>query len=96
MSTIASYYFKHLVGMPAEAYYPTVFKNHESPDWTGLVDRARILCVGVSQSGTSVSTCEAMLDGFAPEERDLFGDYLERARTNLKTWASKERSEADE
>jgi len=60
VSTIASYYFKHLVGMPAEAYYPTVFKNHESPDWTGFVDRARILCVGVSQSGTSVSTCEAM------------------------------------
>lgn len=60
VSCIAEYYFKHLIGMDAAAYLPTVFKNYEKPDWSGFIPSDRILCVGISQSGTSVSTCEAM------------------------------------
>lgn len=63
VSQIASYYFKHIVGMCAEAHYPTVFKNYEKPDWTGSIPNDQILFVGISQSGTSVSTCEAMRCG---------------------------------
>ena len=59
-----------------------------------LTDRGREAIVAWDERCAAAES--AMLDGFAPEERDLFGDYLERARTNLKTWASKERSEADE
>lgn len=60
VSQIAAYYFKHIVGVAAEAAYPTVFKNYERPDWTGRIANDRILFVGISQSGTSVSTCEVM------------------------------------
>lgn len=60
VSQIAAYYFKHLVRLPAEAQYPTVFKYYEQPDWTGSIDPGQILFVGISQSGTSVSTCEVM------------------------------------
>ena len=63
VSQIAAYYFKHIVGMAAEAQYPTVFKHYEKPDWTGLVPNKQILMVGISQSGTSVSTCEVMQYG---------------------------------
>lgn len=63
VSQIAAYYFKHLVGMAAEAAYPTVFVNYEKPDWTGLIPNEQILFVGISQSGTSVSTCRAMAYG---------------------------------
>ena len=63
VSHIAAYYFKHLVGMAAEAQYPTVFKNYEKPDWTGVIPNDQILLVGISQSGTSVSTCEVMQYG---------------------------------
>lgn len=60
VSQIAAYYFKHLAHLPAEAQYPTVFKYYEQPDWTGFIDPGQILFVGISQSGTSVSTCEVM------------------------------------
>ena len=60
VSQLAAYYFKHIVGVAAEAAYPTVFKNYEKPDWTGKIANDRILFVGISQSGTSVSTCEVM------------------------------------
>lgn len=60
VSQIAAYYIKHIVGIAAEAQYPTVFKNYERPDWTGLIPNEQVLFVGISQSGTSVSTCEAM------------------------------------
>lgn len=63
VSHIAAYYFKHIVGMAAEAQYPTVFGNYERPDWTGLIPNEQILFVGISQSGTSVSTCEVMQHG---------------------------------
>lgn len=63
VSHIAAYYFKHLVGVAAEAQYPTVFEHYEKPDWTGLIPNDQILLVGISQSGTSVSTCEVMQYG---------------------------------
>ena len=65
VSHIAAYYFKHIVGIDASAQYPTVYKNYEKPDWTGTLKNDQILYVGISQSGTSVSTCEVM--AFAKE-----------------------------
>lgn len=60
VSLIAAYYFKHIVHIAAEAQYPTVYKNYEEADWTGMLNEENILFVGISQSGTSVSTCEVM------------------------------------
>lgn len=60
VSTIAAYYFKHIVGIDAMAQYPTVYKNYEKADWTGMLKNDEILFVGISQSGTSISTCEVM------------------------------------
>lgn len=39
---------------------------------------------------------EAMLSGFAPEEREAFMGYLERARANLRSAAARERAEGGE
>ncbi len=60
VSNIAAYYFKHIVGIDAAAQYPTVYKNYEKADWTGMLRADQILFVGISQSGTSRSTCEVM------------------------------------
>ena len=60
VSLIATYYVKHIVGIDAEAQYPTVFKNYEKADWSNTLNEDEILFVGISQSGTSVSTCEVM------------------------------------
>lgn len=60
VSQIAAYYFKQIVGIDASAQYPTVYKHYEKPDWTGMLSNEQILYVGISQSGTSVSTCEVM------------------------------------
>lgn len=60
VSNIAAYYFKHIVGIDASAQYPTVYKNYEKADWTGMLKADQILFVGISQSGTSRSTCEVM------------------------------------
>ncbi len=60
VSTLAEYYFKHLVGIDAEAHYPTVFINYEKADWSGLLKKEDILCIGFSQSGTSISTINVM------------------------------------
>ena len=60
VSHIAAYYFKQIVDIDASAQYPTVYKNYEKADWTGMLQKEQILFVGISQSGTSVSTCEVM------------------------------------
>lgn len=60
VSILGTYYFKHLVGIDAEYQYPTVFKYYEKADWSGLLKKDEILFVGISQSGTSISTCEVM------------------------------------
>lgn len=60
VSQLAAYYFKQIVGIEGIAQYPTVFKNYEKADWTGLLRNDQILFVGISQSGTSVSTCQVM------------------------------------
>ena len=60
VSLLATYYFKHICHMDAQAYYPNVFKYYEQPDWSGTLKKEDILFVGISQSGTSVSTCEIM------------------------------------
>lgn len=59
-SQIAAYLFKHLVGIDAAGNYPTVFANYEKADWTGKLAKDEILFVGVSQSGTSISTIQVM------------------------------------
>ena len=59
-SNIAAYYFKHIVGIDASANYPTVFENYEKPDWTSSLKSDEILFVGISQSGTSISTVNVM------------------------------------
>ena len=60
VSVIGSYYFKHIAGIGAEAQYPTVFMNYEKADWNDILKKEEVLFVGISQSGTSVSTCELM------------------------------------
>ena len=60
VSQIATYYFKHLVGIAAEAQYPTVFQSYEKADWSNLINPDEILFVGISQSGTSISTVKVM------------------------------------
>lgn len=60
VSQLAAYYFKHIANVAAEAQYPTVFINYEKPDWTGCLKSEEILFVGISQSGTSISTIEVM------------------------------------
>lgn len=62
VSTIAAHYFKHIVGIDSSGNYPTVFKNYEKADWTGLLNKDEILFVGISQSGTSRSTIDVMKD----------------------------------
>lgn len=60
VSHLAAYYFKHIADVAAEAQYPTVFMNYEKPDWSGCLKEDEILFVGISQSGTSISTIEVM------------------------------------
>lgn len=59
-SIIASYYFKQILGIDASGQYPTVFENYEKADWTNTLKKAEILFVGISQSGTSISTVNVM------------------------------------
>ncbi|MFL0250260.1 SIS domain-containing protein [Clostridium neuense] len=59
-SIIAAHYFKQILGIDAVGHYPTVFKNYEKADWTGTLKKEEILCVGISQSGTSRSTVDVM------------------------------------
>ena len=59
-SQIAAYEFKQLCGLEAQGHYPTVFAHYEKADWTGLLKKEEILFVGISQSGTSISTIEVM------------------------------------
>jgi glucoselysine-6-phosphate deglycase len=59
-SQIAAYYFKHIVGIDAAGCYPTVFMNYEKPDWADILKKDEILFVGISQSGTSISTINVM------------------------------------
>ena len=59
-SLIAAYYFKHIAGIDAIGNYPTVFHNYEKADWTGMLKNDEILFVGISQSGTSISTVDMM------------------------------------
>ena len=43
VSHLATYYFKHIANVAAEAQYPTVFTNYEKPDWTGCLKSKEIL-----------------------------------------------------
>lgn len=60
VSVIGAYYFKQLSNVLAEAHYPTVFQNYEKADWTNSLKKEEILFVGISQSGTSISTVNVM------------------------------------
>ncbi|MBR2545690.1 MAG: SIS domain-containing protein [Erysipelotrichaceae bacterium] len=69
VSNIAAYYFKHMVGIDAEAHYPTVYRYYEEANRNQYVRNEQILCVGISQSGTSISTVnmleKARSEGFS-------------------------------
>ena len=54
-----TYEFKQLCGLEAQAHYPTVFAHYERADWTGLLKKEEIMFVGISQSGTSISTIDS-------------------------------------
>ena len=56
----ACYYFKQISNIDAEVFYPTVYTGYEKADWTGTLSKDQILFIGVSQTGTSISTCNAL------------------------------------
>ena len=56
VSNIAAYYFKHMVEIDAEAQYPTVYQHYETANRYAFIKDEQVLCVGISQSGTSIST----------------------------------------
>ncbi|MDF9824251.1 glucoselysine-6-phosphate deglycase [Breznakia sp. PF5-3] len=57
---VAAYYFKQILNIDAIAQYPTVFEKYEKADWTNTLKDDEILFVGISQSGTSISTVDVM------------------------------------
>ncbi|MXQ72333.1 SIS domain-containing protein [Clostridiaceae bacterium DONG20-135] len=57
-SVIGSYYMKHLLHIDAEAHYPTIFANYERVD--PHYDKTEVLFLGISQTGTSISTIQVM------------------------------------
>lgn len=59
-SLISAYYFKHIAGIAAEGHYPTVFRTYEKADWLDSLAPEQVLCFGISQSGTSISTVDMM------------------------------------
>ncbi|WP_336662618.1 SIS domain-containing protein [Leucobacter sp. USHLN154] len=60
VSNIAAAYFTRLVGVEGVAPYPTEFMNYGVGLDPQHNDPQSVLVVGISQSGTSISTCEAM------------------------------------
>lgn len=60
VSNLAASYFTRLVGVEGVAPYPTEFLNYGVGLDPQNTDPASVLVVGISQSGTSISTCAAM------------------------------------
>ncbi len=56
----AKHYFEKYLQTEAEVMIPTSFTNYESININGVYRKEQILVVGISQSGTSVSTIRAM------------------------------------
>lgn len=56
----ACYYFKQIVGIDAQVFYPTMYTNYEKADWSNSLKKEEILFVGISQTGTSISTINAI------------------------------------
>lgn len=59
-SLAAKYYFEKYLNVEAEASIPTYFTNYVNINNNGIYKPEQILVVGISQSGTSVSTIEAI------------------------------------
>ena len=59
-SIAAAEYFEKYVGVDAVAMIPTQFTNYEKINNNGVYAKEEILVVGISQSGTSVSTINAV------------------------------------
>lgn len=59
-SIVAAEYFEKYVGVDAVAMIPTQFANYEKINNNGVYAKEEILVVGISQSGTSVSTINAV------------------------------------
>jgi glucoselysine-6-phosphate deglycase len=60
VATLAATYFSRIVGVEGTAPYPTEFTNYGAGLNPATTDPSSVLCVGISQSGTSISTCEAL------------------------------------
>ncbi len=59
-SLAAKYYFEKYLNVEAEASIPTFFTNYVNINNNGIYKPEQILVIGISQSGTSVSTIEAI------------------------------------
>lgn len=59
-ATAIRYYLEAYLPVEADAMIPTVFTNHTRINRNCIYKKEEILVVGISQSGTSVSTIEAM------------------------------------
>lgn len=60
VSTLAASLFSRVVGIEGVAPYPTEFTHHGAGLDPARNDPSSIVVVGISQSGTSISTCEAL------------------------------------
>lgn len=52
--------FVNILGVEGVACQPTLFAYHEPANPNGMYTKDQILVIGLSQHGTSISTCEAM------------------------------------
>ncbi|MFT3873037.1 MAG: SIS domain-containing protein [Nocardioides sp.] len=71
VANLAASYFTRIVGVEGTAPYPTEFTNYGAGVDPGVTDPSTILCVGISQSGTSISTCGALEHARAKGYRTL-------------------------
>lgn len=59
-SIAGKYYFEKYLKVEAIADIPTHFSNYTDPEVNGLYEKKQIMVIGISQSGTSVSTIAAV------------------------------------
>lgn len=71
VATMAASYFSRIAGIDSAAPYPTEFQHYGAGVNTAGTDPSSVLCVGISQSGTSISTCEALEHAKAKGYRTL-------------------------
>ncbi|MFF2652982.1 SIS domain-containing protein [Streptomyces sp. NPDC058045] len=87
VSTLAASLFSRVAGVEGVAPYPTEFTHYGAGLDPAHTDPSSILCVGISQSGTSISTCEAIEHAKSSGYRTLAltGDTTSRITTIAET-----------